>query len=257
MSGIGVRGAVQAVRMVVLLFWGAVWTLATLAFDGIAVHSLVELSRVQHYAATEGRVETTRKHELALRRKRRKSNSPSPPSQLKPGEQVLYRYQVQGKSYEGSQVRPAFAFSTGSHEQLLDRLKPGDRVTVYYDPQNPQQAVLDNKLRPDNFVLLLFLLPFNCIMLAVWGYLLLRKWPRAWPSLLAGLVLCGGPAFLLAFVFIPLSAQPDPPFSPATVALVPVVLVVLGAATGLLAYFRPDSIWYRMGEALSKMRPGR
>ncbi|GEM_PF-7081097 len=237
--------AFKGIRLVFLALWGLIWTAVVLIFDALVVHNLAQLQRVQHYASTQGVVVATRKQELA--------RHPKNP-QLKPGKVIAYQYQVKGKTYEGTRVRVGMGFGNDSAYKHIKHLKPGDAVTVYYDPQQPDQAVLTTQVQSGDFALLVFLLPFNCVMLGFWGYVVLGRSERAFASLLAGLVLCGGVAFLSGFVLVPLTDRPDPLISAPVVATVPLLLVALGAATGTLAYLRPDSIWYRMGKSLTQFR---
>lgn len=58
----------------------------------------------------------------------------------------LYRYEVEGKSYLSMQITP------GSHEgEEARELKSGQTVDVYYNPDNPADAVLSRVSHPDSF----------------------------------------------------------------------------------------------------------
>ncbi len=241
----GIQQALRGIRLVMLALWGLIWMAVVLFFDAVVVHNMAQLYRAHQYASTQGVVTATREHEPA-----RDGKNP----QLKPGKLIAYQYRVGGRTYESTRLRAGMGFGDDSAFQQLKHLKPGDAVTVYYDPQQPDQAVLTTQVQPGDFALLVFLLPFNCIMLAFWGYVLLGRSERAFASLLAGLAICGGAAFLGTFVLIPLTARPDPLISTPVVAAIPLLLVGLGAATGTLAYLHPDSIWYRMGQSLRQMR---
>ncbi len=56
---------------------------------------------------------------------------------------LLYRFEVEGRSYEGSYVTPG-NFRVGEQEESLARRFPeGKPVAVHYNPANPSDAVLD------------------------------------------------------------------------------------------------------------------
>jgi hypothetical protein len=61
---------------------------------------------------------------------------------------VRFRYQVASQEYEGSKIAFGFQQSFGSHakaQSALARFPVGAQVSVYYDPSNPSDAVLERK----------------------------------------------------------------------------------------------------------------
>jgi hypothetical protein len=69
---------------------------------------------------------------------------------------ILYKYAVHGKEYEGRTLqrgllRVPFKFFA---QQQADAYQRGDRVTVYYLPRDPSQAVLKRGAPPSAFILL-------------------------------------------------------------------------------------------------------
>jgi len=61
---------------------------------------------------------------------------------------VQYTYQVAGQAYSGKNL--TFGFTTGfssssKAEAIIARYPVGSQVTVYYDPANPGEAVLERK----------------------------------------------------------------------------------------------------------------
>jgi hypothetical protein len=70
---------------------------------------------------------------------------------------IKYTYQLMGKSYEGSRV------SFGSEKKSYEKSKKAERVvarhlagsqpTVYYDPDDPSQSVLERKYDPYKAIL--------------------------------------------------------------------------------------------------------
>ncbi len=61
---------------------------------------------------------------------------------------IEYEYNVVGTPYRGSRL--AFGSSSGGRkraEETMARYAPGAPVIVYYDPQNPAEAVLERQAR--------------------------------------------------------------------------------------------------------------
>jgi len=58
---------------------------------------------------------------------------------------VTYTYKVDGAVHTGDRIRLTYRRSTNREamEELAGRYRPGERVTVYYDPERPGLAVLD------------------------------------------------------------------------------------------------------------------
>jgi hypothetical protein len=62
--------------------------------------------------------------------------------------QVSYSYQVLGQQYTGNKISFGFAKSHNSYQKAeaeLTRFPLGSPVTVYYNPSNPAEAVLERK----------------------------------------------------------------------------------------------------------------
>ena len=67
------------------------------------------------------------------------------PSVVTYGPEISYAYEVDGKSYVGRRLAVADPVYTGNPddaEKMLGTFREGQRVTVYYDPRHPRQAVL-------------------------------------------------------------------------------------------------------------------
>lgn len=63
---------------------------------------------------------------------------------------VRYEYQVNGVAYTGGQVAiggSGIAISNNNKvQQMIDQYPPGKLVVVYYNPQNPAEAVLETRI---------------------------------------------------------------------------------------------------------------
>ena len=59
---------------------------------------------------------------------------------------IAYEYSVTGRRHKSSQVSySGMSKASSEREALISRYPVGAEVTVYYDPTNPSQAVLENK----------------------------------------------------------------------------------------------------------------
>lgn len=60
---------------------------------------------------------------------------------------VLYAYEVNGRTYQSSQMRPGDSVMRMSSSQdayaTVDRYPEGAIVQIYYNPDNPQEAALE------------------------------------------------------------------------------------------------------------------
>lgn len=59
------------------------------------------------------------------------------------GTHVTYRYEVEGREYESTQVRLVEKFFREKRSDRAARYPEGTRVTVWYDPLRPERAVLE------------------------------------------------------------------------------------------------------------------
>ena len=86
---------------------------------------------------------------------------------------IRYRYTVAGQEYTSSGYSFGEMSSSGGgySRSLVDRHPPGKRVTVYYDPENPANAVLATEVPPMMWFLSLFLQPFILVGVGLVGAL--------------------------------------------------------------------------------------
>jgi hypothetical protein len=61
---------------------------------------------------------------------------------------IRYEYEVNGQRYESAQldVTGRFGGTPGRVAQALMRYEPGQKVRVYYDPEDPSRAVLETSV---------------------------------------------------------------------------------------------------------------
>jgi hypothetical protein len=85
---------------------------------------------------------------------------------------IRYSYPVDGREHESSQINfwGVVGGSQSAAERTTRRYPQGAQVTVYYNPQDPHEAVLDRAFSP-----LVLILPPVGVFLIASGYVLLQR----------------------------------------------------------------------------------
>lgn len=86
---------------------------------------------------------------------------------------IQYSYQVGGQTYQSSKYAPGPEIGGTGANKVVARYPAGAQVMVFYDPQNPSDAVLERKA-PAMWLFWLLLVVFDCalcgaIPLIVWS----------------------------------------------------------------------------------------
>jgi hypothetical protein len=141
-----------------LVFFGLFWSSLVLVFDGICGYGFVNQLRAQCFPHVTGNItqsETTIEHD---------SDGSTT------GVDIRYHYEVDGKPFEGTRYRYAAGSSSDSKwaHDAVARYAVGSEVPVFYDPHNPAESLLSPGLDGSNFMWLVFLTPFNMVMLGLW-----------------------------------------------------------------------------------------
>ena len=76
---------------------------------------------------------------------------------------VQYSYQVGGRSYQGSRIAPGPEVGGTGAGKIIERYPVNSQVTVYYNPQNPSDAVLETKA-PSQWIMWLVLVIINVML---------------------------------------------------------------------------------------------
>ncbi|HEY6073142.1 MAG TPA: DUF3592 domain-containing protein [Anaerolineales bacterium] len=87
---------------------------------------------------------------------------------------VRYSYQMLGRAYQGSQIATGPEVGGSGARRVIERYPAGAAVRVYYNPQNPEEAVLEQKA-PAMTLMWAILAVFDCALLGaiaavVWGF---------------------------------------------------------------------------------------
>lgn len=79
---------------------------------------------------------------------------------------VQYSYQIGGQLYQGAKLAPGPEVGGTGAGKVVERYPAGAQVMVFYNPQNPSEAVLERKA-PAQWLLWLLLVIFDCALCGV------------------------------------------------------------------------------------------
>jgi hypothetical protein len=152
-------------RVVVTFFmvvFALLWTAGVVVSDGATIWSL---SRQQESKSWPTVTSTITKSDLRTSRGSKGRTNYSPI--------INYSYEVNGRPYFKDQyVYGAFTSTNSlrSATAVLSRYPVGSHPAVHYEPADPSEATLDVGMNPQTMFSVIFLIPFNAIMLGIWGW---------------------------------------------------------------------------------------
>jgi uncharacterized protein DUF3592 len=79
---------------------------------------------------------------------------------------VQYSYQISGQPYQGTKLAPGPEVGGTGAGKVVARYPAGAQVMVFYNPQNPSDAVLETKA-PAQWILWLILIIFDVVLCGV------------------------------------------------------------------------------------------
>jgi len=79
---------------------------------------------------------------------------------------VQYSYQVDGQPYQSYKLAPGPEVGGTGAGKVVARYPAGAQVMVFYNPQNPSDAVLERKA-PAQWLMWLLLVIFDCVLCGV------------------------------------------------------------------------------------------
>ena len=79
---------------------------------------------------------------------------------------VQYSYQVGGQSYQSTKLAPGPDVGGTGAGKVVARYPEGAQVMVFYNPENPSDAVLERKA-PAQWLMWLLLIVFDCVLCGV------------------------------------------------------------------------------------------
>ena len=230
-----------------LFIFVSFWSTLVLFFDGMTGHNLWKQFESSRYPFTMGQVTHS---EMTVHHGKGTSY----------GVNIQYRYEVNGHSYSGSRFRYGTTSSDyGSALEAVNAHQVSTQTRVYFNPANPEEAVLSPDVEGSDLMLLLFLMPFNMVMVGLWiatgawlrqmifhplagGVKIIVDGPRTsirlpeYGALVLGMGVTGVLSFILIFV-VGFSTG----FHPSVTVACLVLLLVIGA--GIAAYLRQ---WFKI-----------
>ena len=79
---------------------------------------------------------------------------------------VQYSYQIGGQGYQSTKLAPGPEVGGTGAGKVVERYPAGAQVMVFYNPQNPSEAVLERKA-PAQWLMWLMLVIFDCALCGV------------------------------------------------------------------------------------------
>jgi hypothetical protein len=79
---------------------------------------------------------------------------------------VQYSYQIGGQMYQSTKLAPGPEIGGTGAGKVVARYPAGAQVMVFYNPQNPSDAVLEKKA-PAQWLMWLLLVIFDCVLCGV------------------------------------------------------------------------------------------
>jgi hypothetical protein len=79
---------------------------------------------------------------------------------------VQYSYRVNGQPYQGAKIAPGMEVGSTGAGKVVARYPAGAQVMVFYNPQNPSEAVIERKA-PAHWLMWLILVIFDCSLCGV------------------------------------------------------------------------------------------
>lgn len=139
---------------------GCVFVILNVIFLAIIIFTQRKMNAVQGWSSAMGTV-------LSSYLERRSSSDGSTNYPV-----VQYSYQVGGQSYQGAKIAPGMEVGGTGAGKVVNRYPQGAQVMVFYDPNNPSDAVLEKKAHAQ-WLMWLLLVVFDvmlCGMAVAFGF---------------------------------------------------------------------------------------
>lgn len=135
------------------------WSAATLSIDAKIVHGALRQTQARQYPSVEGKVIHCKVEE--------RSDSDGTVYDV----DILYSYEVQQKQFTCNRVRFLKLWGKEWVVPFAEAHRAGSKVTVYYNPDDPGDAVLLPGVAGQELFAPLFAIPFNVVMIGLWFFL--------------------------------------------------------------------------------------
>ena len=145
----------NAESLLVIGIIGFVLLILNAVFLGIIFFMRRKMAVVSQWPSTMGTVNTS----YLERRSSSEGGSTNYPV-------VQYSYQVSGQTYHTTKLAPGPEVGGTGAGKVVARYPVGAQVMVFYNPQNPSEAVLERKA-PAQWLMWLLLIVFDCALCGV------------------------------------------------------------------------------------------
>jgi hypothetical protein len=145
---------------VFLIIFTLFWSGITLMFDGMMGYGAYRQFESGNYPGVTGKVISSEV----------KSHQGSKGGTTYSAD-IQYSYMIEGRHFTGSKWRFNNASASGySMAMSLVQAHPaGSELTVFYNPTKPEQSLLSPGIEGQDFLLPLFMTPFNAVMVGFWA----------------------------------------------------------------------------------------
>lgn len=170
-----------------IVIFGLIWTAFVGSFDGFILYNQFRQIRATGFPQTTG---TVTRSEVTRHRGSKGGTTY--------GVKIEYTYRINGTTFEGGRFRYGnFSSSDSGWAHTAVRDNPvGASIPVFYNPQNPGDAVLKPGANGGDLFLILFLTPFNMIMLGLWAAAFTTIRSKFRPSVAGGVKWTGDGRFI-------------------------------------------------------------
>jgi Protein of unknown function (DUF3592) len=154
------------------------WTILLIIVGPIAgllsvatIVKYIEVRRARSWLAVPGRIVSAKAVSRPVRRVGSDAQEQGEDTELRNFADVVYEFEVQGKKRRGTRISIGEDLGNGDVAGHIKRYAPGTDVTVYYNPANLDQAVLERDLPENAFQFMAWLIAglVACSVLAVTG----------------------------------------------------------------------------------------
>lgn len=148
-----------------LWIFGFIWILGVAAFDWEAFSGIYRQACAAHYTSAQAIVVNAR----VLEKEGDDTTHYQP--------YLQYRFSAGGTTFTCDRYRYGMQDSTrGKARAIVNDHPIGSQLQIWYSPEDPNQAVIDNQLSGRDAFVAMFLMPFNAIGLGIlFGPLMMRR----------------------------------------------------------------------------------
>lgn len=160
--------------------FGVAWSAGTIAMDVLFVRITTQQYHARDYLPTQG---------LVLKCDQVEKSSGDGTSY---DVDIEYVYSVADQEFQGTRIRYYKLWGKSWVSEFVAAHPPQTRITVYYHPADPADAVLIRDLDGGPLWMAMFAVPFNVAMLGILAFFLMAFRQRKWPDLPSFLVIDSG-----------------------------------------------------------------